>query len=53
MRFILFLITLYIFIKTVLYGIFEIKKEQNIYGGSAVILVRYTSTSTTQYHFIL
>ncbi len=39
MEIIIFLITLYVFIKTLVYGIIEIKQEQNIYGGSATILV--------------
>ena len=36
---ILLIITLYVFIKTLIYGIIEIKQEKNIYGGSATILI--------------
>lgn len=39
MEIVILLITLYIFIKTFIYGIIEIKQEHNIYGGSATILI--------------
>ena len=39
MEIVIFIITLYVFIKTLIYGIIEIKQEKNIYGGSATILI--------------
>ena len=39
MEIVILLITIYVFIKTLIYGIIEIKQEHNIYGGSATILI--------------
>ena len=39
MEIVILLITIYVFIKTLIYGIIEIKHEHNIYGGSATILI--------------
>ena len=39
MEIVILLITIYVFIKTLIYGIIEIKQEYNIYGGRATILI--------------
>ena len=39
MEIVILLITIYVFIKTLIYGIIEIKQEHNIYVGSATILI--------------
>ena len=41
MFFFLILIGLYIFVKTISYGIFEIKNNNNKIGGILVIVIRY------------
>lgn len=37
MRTLIFFISIFISIKTILYGVFEFKNEQNKYGGITVI----------------
>lgn len=41
MFFFLILIAIYVFIKTVSYGIYEIKNNNNKLGGILVIVIRY------------
>jgi len=52
MFYFLILIGLYVFIKTVSYGIYEIKNNNNKIGGILVIVIRYHKCYCSKLYFI-
>ncbi len=53
MLLLIFIISLYSFIKSVSYAIFEIKTNQNIFGGTCIIILSSVILFLPSYMFLI